>query len=92
MSRIQIVQYADDPGRFAPRAFESSIGKIVPLKVEGRQVGEAKLVAAEVADDGRSVRLTFDTTGTGNLLDPSDTSGYSFGFSERRHAGYEVLG
>jgi hypothetical protein len=83
VNRIQIIQSAGEHGHFTPEAFDASIGKTVPLKVEGRGVGEAKLVAAEVADDGKSVRLTFDTTGTGNLLDPSDTSGYSFGFKAR---------
>lgn len=83
MSRFQVVQRAGEHERYTQTTFEGSVGKVVPLKVEGRRVGEAKLISAEVADDGKSVRLTFDATGMGNLLDPSDSSGYSFGFNAR---------
>ena len=61
MSRFETIQHAGEGETFAPQAFDDSIGKTVPVKVEGGDSGEATLVAAVVADDGRSARLTFDT-------------------------------
>ena len=70
MTRFEIVQYAGEHETFAPQAFDGSIGKAVPLKVERRGAGEATLVAAVVADDGKSATLTFDLDGPEGLLDP----------------------
>lgn len=61
MSRFEIIQHAGEGETFAPQAFDDSIGKTVPVKVEGGDSGEAELVAAVVADDGKSARLTLDT-------------------------------
>ena len=61
MSRFEIVQHAGEGETFAPQAFDGSIGKTVPVKVEGGDSSEATLVAAVVAEDGRSARLTLDT-------------------------------
>lgn len=68
--RLEIWQPAgtfDVPGkgefteRFAPHSWDSQVGKKVPLKVAGRQVGTGTLVAAKVADDGSGVTLTIET-------------------------------
>src|SRR5690348_14332702 len=48
------------PQRFGPGAFNSSIGKIVPVKHEGRVIGHERVVAAEVADDGSGVMFTVE--------------------------------
>lgn len=57
--RITMRQGAPDGGVFAPTAFDSQIGKDVPVRVEGRTL-PGRLVDADVADDGRDVLLTFD--------------------------------
>lgn len=48
--------------QFAPGAFDDSLGKTVPLKLERRQVGHARVVGAEVAADGLSVEFTYEIT------------------------------
>lgn len=59
--RIKVEQSAEPGTTFARDAFDSQIGKTVPMNVEGRAVdGGCKLVGAEVADDGRSVSLTLE--------------------------------
>lgn len=48
------------PQRFASGAFDRSIGKVVPLKIEQRAVGHIRLLAAKVAEDGSGVALTYE--------------------------------
>ena len=79
MTRFEIVQYAGEHETFAPQAFDGSIGKTVPLNVEGRGAGEATLVSAVVADDGKSATLTFELDGPEDLLDPSPIGEFSIG-------------
>lgn len=59
-SKIQIVQHAGANEVFGPEAFNCTIGSTVPLTVEGRQISHCRIVAAEVASDGRSVELTVE--------------------------------
>lgn len=49
--------------RFGPHAFDARIGDEVPMKFEGERCGTAKLVAAEIIEDGRAALLTLDVTG-----------------------------
>jgi phage head maturation protease len=46
--------------QFAPGAFDRSVGKVVPLKIESRPVGHARVVSAEVAQDGSGVTFTYE--------------------------------
>lgn len=46
--------------RFAPGSWDRQVGKVVPLKVEGTEVAQVRLVAAEVAEDGSGVSLTYE--------------------------------
>lgn len=50
------------PGeRFAHGAFDSQVGRTVPLRIEGSSdAAEATVLAAEVSDDGTAVTLTLD--------------------------------
>lgn len=57
---VKVVQQAPEHHTFAPDVFDSQIGKTVPLAVEGRQIDNCKVVAAEVAEDGASVTLTVE--------------------------------
>lgn len=83
MSKFEITQRATDGGTFAAQAFDGSIGKTVPLATP-RGVGEATLVSAMVAEDGRSARLTFDLDGADDLLDLPTAQGFSIGYSADR--------
>lgn len=59
-SLVEVVQEAPEHHTFAPDVFSSQIGKVVPLKVEGRQIDNCKVVAAVVSEDGSSVNLTLE--------------------------------
>lgn len=48
--------------KFASGAFDGSIGKVVPLKFEGRRFGRGRLISAVVSDDGYSVEFTYEVT------------------------------
>lgn len=50
------------PQEFARGAFDRSVGKVVPLTMNGRQLGHGRLMEADVADDGGSVQLTYEVT------------------------------
>jgi hypothetical protein len=56
--RLTFRQLAEDHTVFAPDAFAGVIGQRVPLTMAGERIGTALLLAAEVAEDGRSVSLT----------------------------------
>jgi hypothetical protein len=60
--RVTFIQRAGEHVIYAPTAFDSQIGKEVPLKtgVAGPVVAIVTIVAAEVAKDGRSVLLTYE--------------------------------
>lgn len=65
------------PQKFAPGAFDSSIGKVIPIMLDGRQIGHGRLTGADVAGDGDSVQLTYEITdlGTGSARpDPENES------------------
>lgn len=57
---VKVVQNAPEHHTFAPGAFDFQIGWTFPLTVEGRQIDNCKVVAAEVAEDGTSVTLTVE--------------------------------
>lgn len=46
--------------RFAAGAFDSSIGKVIPLKLETRPAGHVRVLKADVAPDGASVEFTYE--------------------------------
>ena len=48
--------------RLVPGCFDSVIGMVVPLKFGDRQMGTAKILAAEVASDGTGVEITYEGT------------------------------
>lgn len=56
----QTVQRAGDHQQFAPDAFDTQIGKTVPLNYEGHGTYNCKIVGAEVAEDGSQVTLTVE--------------------------------
>jgi hypothetical protein len=60
MGTVQIAQHAPAHSQFAHGCFDSQIGKTVPLKVEGEQIDNCKIVGAEVSSDGTEVRLTVE--------------------------------
>lgn len=80
MIRFEIIQHADEGTAFAPRAFDRSIGNTVPFQREGGGSGEATLISATVADDGKTALLTFDLAGPDDLLDLPPTSNFSIGW------------
>lgn len=45
---------------FTADAFDSQIGKQLPVNIEGSEPKTGRLIAAQVADDGQSVELTID--------------------------------
>jgi hypothetical protein len=46
--------------RFASGAFNRSVGKVIPLKIEERPVGHVRVISAEVAEDGSGVTFTYE--------------------------------
>ncbi|MFC4117329.1 hypothetical protein [Nonomuraea zeae] len=60
-TRWQIEKHAEPGDRFAPGAFDSQIGKQIPVIIAEQVSLLGTLVAADVTDDGRSVTLTVDT-------------------------------
>ena len=60
MGNAQITQQAPAHSQFAPDCFDSQIGQTVPLKVDGQQIDNCKIVGAEVSVDGSEVRLTLE--------------------------------
>lgn len=76
--RIEVEQPAEPGTTFALDAFDSQIGRTVPMNIAGRAVdGGCKVVAAEVADDGRSVSLTLEVP-DGALPQPVTRGAFSF--------------
>ena len=59
--RVSTSETAAHGELFAHDAFESQVGRTVPLRIEGSpDAAEATVVAAEVSDDGTAVTLTLD--------------------------------
>ena len=60
-NRVSSSQSAGPGERFAHNAFDSQVGRTVPLRVEGSpDTTQATLIGADVSDDGTSVTFTFD--------------------------------
>lgn len=72
---VNISEPAAPGERFAHDAFDSQVGRTVPLRVEGSPNAEATVVAAEVSDDGRAVTLTLDVPD--GLLPPATPGSFS---------------
>ena len=75
--RIEFEQPADPGTTFAPDAFDRAIGDLQTVRV-GDQWHEVPLVAAQVAEDGTSVRLTLELPD--GALPQASTPPGSFGF------------
>lgn len=61
--RFRFMHRAEEFERFALNAFDGAIGKPFTLNHLGKTKHQGTLVAAEVAEDGRSVELTVDVPG-----------------------------
>lgn len=66
--RMILTIEAGEHERFAPRSWDSQIGKEVPVNLRQTddspviaQVVRGRVIAAEVAEDGSSVTLTVET-------------------------------
>lgn len=58
--RITFTQRATDFEMYAPDAFARSVGGMVNFTVDGFEDRQVRLIAAEVAPDGKSVEVTVD--------------------------------
>lgn len=58
--RVTHTIFTDYHDRFAPKAFDEQVGKIIPLTFVGRVVHLCKVTKATVADDGLSVELEME--------------------------------
>ena len=67
--RVTFTQPAEPGTQFAPDAFGSQIGRNVPVNIEGHEIDGGKILAAQVADDGKSVDLTVEVP-SGTLPQP----------------------
>jgi hypothetical protein len=81
MSRqVQFNQSADPGSRFAPDAFDSQIGKTVPMNIGGRPIeGGCKILAVEVTDDGTSAKFIAEVP---DEALPSRSAPFSVGTSD----------
>jgi hypothetical protein len=58
--KMSYEQPAPDGATFAADAFDGQIGKEVPVNVPGGGRKTGRVLAAQVAEDGRSVELTLE--------------------------------
>ena len=58
--RLTIRHRAAENERIAYDAFERSIGKRVPMDIDGRPIGVGELIAVEVSADGTEAYLTVE--------------------------------
>lgn len=63
MTRAVVRLDAPDGVRYAADAFDTNVGRPLPVRVDGIDVDQALVVAVEVAPDGRCVTLTLDLPG-----------------------------
>jgi hypothetical protein len=66
--RVTIIDHAKPGDVYAPTAFDSQIGKSIPVII-GDRSEPGILVAAEVVSEGRAVKLTLEIDSS--LLDGS---------------------
>jgi hypothetical protein len=59
--RIETIQSADPDTVYAPGAFDQILGKEVPLIGPTARIGTAKVISAEVAEDGKTAVITIET-------------------------------
>jgi hypothetical protein len=67
--RYEFRQPAAQHERFAAGAFNRSIGSVIPIRVEGREVGEGRVVEAVVDADGSGVTFTYEVLAVRQLGD-----------------------
>jgi hypothetical protein len=88
--QMQMMIMAAEHERFAPGAFDRTVGSQVPVNLrvtDGGPVlaslGTGTVIAAEVAGDGTSVTLTVEVpdVSTGRTGPPADLSPFSFRFT-----------
>jgi len=48
--------------KFAQGAFDGSVGKVVPITMEGRTIGSGRVISADVALDGSGVTIVYEIT------------------------------
>jgi hypothetical protein len=48
--------------RFAPGAFASRIGKLVPITMEDATIATARILSIDVSSDGSAVSVTYEIT------------------------------
>lgn len=60
MTQIVANQYPDEGARFAPNAFDQSVGVEVPFKIDDRVIGTSVLLGYTVAEDGSYATMTFE--------------------------------
>ena len=73
--RIKMLYRPDEHTIFASTAFEKNIGKTVRVNLTDGSVEPGKLVAAMVADDGRSVEFTLELPDVEGLF-PADVDDF----------------
>jgi hypothetical protein len=73
--KMSYKQPAPDGATFASDAFDSQVGREIPVNVEGSEATTGRLIAARVADDGKSVELQLDVD-----VELPTYGGGSFGF------------
>jgi hypothetical protein len=56
--RVEFRHNAGEHERFAPEAFARQIGKEIPIKLNDERIATARIMGAEVIDDGRAVLLS----------------------------------
>jgi hypothetical protein len=64
-ARVTVHIPADEGHVFAAGALNRSIGQIVPLTIGGEDIGNVRVVSAEVDDDGRGFMLTYESASQG---------------------------
>lgn len=65
--------------RFAANAFDSQIGKLLPLTIAGMAAGTCTLISAEVVDSGRAVLLTIESEDLPDVLGTNTRGGPNAG-------------
>ncbi len=79
--KVTTEQYAGPHTTFAPDAFDSQIGRTVPLTLDGETIDTATLTEAQVSEDGAYVEFTFDVP---DRFLTSDLTGISLDLGDAR--------
>lgn len=65
---INHIEIADSDTHFAPRCFDNTIGKEVPVRAGDKHIGTGRITAVKVSPDGGSAKFSIELPGSTEQL------------------------